>query len=107
MAARRNDGQACESGLWVMVALAVVLVMMRFFGNAAGHLKFRWDDNAYGSLIWIILGTHLTYLLAAGRSFSSWCSGLSGIRLIPSMAWMSPYWEATGIGRRQRGLRVI
>ena len=30
---------------------------MRFLEMQLGHLKFRWDDNAYGSIIWTILGT--------------------------------------------------
>jgi heme/copper-type cytochrome/quinol oxidase subunit 3 len=42
---------------------------MRFLEMTPDRLKFRWDDNAYGSLIWVILGTHMTYLLAAAAEF--------------------------------------
>ena len=43
------------SGLCGAAAIAV-----RFYEFAGIH--FRWDDNAYASLVWSILGLHLTYL---------------------------------------------
>jgi heme/copper-type cytochrome/quinol oxidase subunit 3 len=69
MASRRHEGKRVKLGLWLMVAIGAALVALRFFEMQPSHLKFRWDDNAYGSVIWIILGTHLTYLLAAVAEF--------------------------------------
>jgi cytochrome c oxidase subunit III len=63
MAARRDEGRKVKFGLWFMFAVAMVVVILRFFEMTPSHLKFRWDDNAYGSIIWVILGTHLTYML--------------------------------------------
>lgn len=69
MAARRQDAPKVKIGLWVMVAIAAALTAMRFMEMQPEHLKFRWDENAYGSIIWVILGTHLTYLLGALAEF--------------------------------------
>jgi cytochrome c oxidase subunit 3 len=69
MAARRNDEGGVKRGLWVMLAIGIALIALRFFEMQSSHLKFRWDDNAYGSIIWTILGLHLTYLLGAAAEF--------------------------------------
>jgi cytochrome c oxidase subunit I+III len=69
MAARRNDGKRVKQGLALMIAIGVALIVMRFFELRPGHLKFRWDSNAYGSIVWMIIGTHFTYLLAAVAEF--------------------------------------
>jgi cytochrome c oxidase subunit III len=49
--------------LWVAVASAfgVAMVVFRAFDFAALHT--RWDDNAYGSVTWAILGFHGALLL--------------------------------------------
>jgi heme/copper-type cytochrome/quinol oxidase subunit 3 len=67
MAARRENRRQVVIGLWFMLAVTIVAIVMRFYEFQ--HLKFRWDDNAYGSITWTILGTHLTYLLGAGAEF--------------------------------------
>jgi heme/copper-type cytochrome/quinol oxidase subunit 3 len=35
----------------------------------SGGVYFWWNDNAYASIVWLILGLHLTYLLAATLEF--------------------------------------
>jgi heme/copper-type cytochrome/quinol oxidase subunit 3 len=70
MAARRNDGPAVRRGLALILAVGVILIALRFFELRPSQLKFRWDENAYASIVWIILGTHLTYLLAAVAEFA-------------------------------------
>ncbi len=69
MAARRDDAPRTKVGLAVMLAVSLVAIALRFVECRPAHLKFRWDDNAYGSLVWVILITHLTYLLAAAAEF--------------------------------------
>jgi heme/copper-type cytochrome/quinol oxidase subunit 3 len=69
MAARRDDARRVKIGLTFMFLVAATAVTLRFFEMQQSHLKFRWDDNAYGSVIWVILGLHLTYLLAAMLEF--------------------------------------
>ena len=69
MGARREQAARVKVGLLAMLVIALAAVAMRFFELNPAHLKFRWDQNAYGSIIWVILGTHLTYLLAAAAEF--------------------------------------
>jgi heme/copper-type cytochrome/quinol oxidase subunit 3 len=69
MAARRQEAGRVKVGIWIMVAIAAAITAMRFFEMSPDRLKFRWDENAYGSIVWVILGTHLTYLLGALAEF--------------------------------------
>lgn len=69
MAARRNDAKKVKAGLWLMLAVSVVLCVLRLLEMRESHLKFRWDENAYGSILWWILGMHLLYLLSAAGEF--------------------------------------
>ena len=69
MAARREEAGKVKAGLWIMLAVSLAMIALRFLEMQSSHLKFRWDDNAYASVIWVILGTHLTYLLAAAAEF--------------------------------------
>lgn len=67
MAARRRDRWLTALGLAVMFVVACVAIDLRFHEFSATH--FRWNDNAYASIVWTILGMHLTYLIAAGLEF--------------------------------------
>ena len=51
-------------GRWLMavVALGVVAIVLR--GFEFGALHTRYDSNAYGSITWLILVTHLAHLIA-------------------------------------------
>ena len=69
MAARREEAGRVTLGLVVMLAIGLALIALRFLELQSYHLKFRWDDNAYASVIWVILGTHLTYLIAGAAEF--------------------------------------
>jgi cytochrome c oxidase subunit III len=48
-------------GLLLVVLLGIAAIVLRCYEFPA--MKFRWDDNAYGSTVWAILGLHLTYLI--------------------------------------------
>ena len=52
-----------KTGLWVMCCSAVALVttILRGFEFAAVNTSF--DDHAYGSLVWLMLGLHGTLIL--------------------------------------------
>ena len=44
---------------WLLIGIAaIVLRFMEFWS-----LQFRWDDNAYGSITWTLLGLHLMHLI--------------------------------------------
>lgn len=73
--ARRMEERATKVGLWVMFGVSVVAIVLRAFELPG--LKFRWDDNAYGSIVWTTMVMHLTYLIAAAIEFlvmAAWVS---------------------------------
>jgi cytochrome c oxidase subunit 3 len=51
-------------GRWLLVVFAcgIGAIVLRGFEFAALHT--RYDSNAYGSITWFILGTHLAHLIA-------------------------------------------
>ena len=44
-----------------MSAIGVATVGIRFWEFT--QLYVRWDQNAYGSLLWLLLGLHYTHLI--------------------------------------------
>jgi len=53
-----------EIGRWLMlvVAFGLAAIVLRAFEFRGLHT--RYDSNAYGSITWFILGTHLAHLIA-------------------------------------------
>jgi heme/copper-type cytochrome/quinol oxidase subunit 3 len=49
--------------LWMVVCLvfAVAFLVVRVFEFKA--LKTSWDENAYGSVVWMLMGLHTTHLV--------------------------------------------
>jgi heme/copper-type cytochrome/quinol oxidase subunit 3 len=47
--------------LIVMCAFGIVLVGVRFY--EFWSLNVRWDQNAYGSIIWLLLALHATHIV--------------------------------------------
>lgn len=60
-AAERLDLGAIRRWLIVCVALAVVSLVFRAF--EFGALNVWWDTNAYGSIVWFLLGMHTAHTL--------------------------------------------
>lgn len=60
-AARRQDLGKVRIGLVAMSLIGLVACAVRVFEFPA--LNIRWDDNAYGSLQWLLLGLHATHLV--------------------------------------------
>ena len=61
-AADRVDAKAVQRALGIATLLTAVAVVLRVFEFHA--VNVRWDDSAYGSIVWLILGFHSTLLLA-------------------------------------------
>ncbi|WP_431323295.1 cytochrome c oxidase subunit 3 [Rhizobium sp. YTU87027] len=59
--ARRRDLKRVRIGLLVMSVLGTLPLIARFFEFTV--LAVWWDDNAYGSIIWVMLGLHTTHIL--------------------------------------------
>jgi cytochrome c oxidase subunit 1/cytochrome c oxidase subunit I+III len=60
-AARRGDNRIAQIGLTVCVICGGAAMVLRGFEFSA--MQFRWDSNAYGSVVWFMLGMHALHLL--------------------------------------------
>jgi heme/copper-type cytochrome/quinol oxidase subunit 3 len=58
--ALRMNCRAVQLGLIGCLALGIAAIWLRF--HELWQLNFRWDDNAYGSIVWTTIGLHLTHL---------------------------------------------
>jgi cytochrome c oxidase subunit I+III len=60
-AAERNDRAGAR--LWLAVCLAFALVFLIVRGLEFSTLNVSWYTNAYGSVVWLLLGLHTTHLI--------------------------------------------
>lgn len=60
-AAEREDLLTVKVGLIISIAFAIAFIVIRAF--EFGALNCRWDTNAYGSVVWTLLGLHATHLI--------------------------------------------
>jgi len=59
---QRNQ-RAVKVGLVVSVLFGIASILLRF--QEFQGLHFKWNDNAYASIVWTILGMHLAHLITA------------------------------------------
>jgi cytochrome c oxidase subunit 3 len=59
--AKSKDLVKVRRGLIAMSALGVLPLIVRAYEFPSLHVK--WDDNAYGSVLWMMLGLHTTHLI--------------------------------------------
>lgn len=57
----RRDIGAMRLGLSVAAAMSLAATVLRYFELRA--LNVRWDENAYGSVAWLVVGAHATLLV--------------------------------------------
>jgi heme/copper-type cytochrome/quinol oxidase subunit 3 len=50
-----------QRGLLICLLIGLAAIVLRSF--EFGAVKFRWDSNAYGSIVWFILGMHMLHLI--------------------------------------------
>jgi cytochrome c oxidase subunit 3 len=60
-AAERMDLGALRMWLAVAIGFAIVFSVIRIFEFQA--LNVWWDSNAYGSIVWVLLGFHTTHVI--------------------------------------------
>lgn len=60
-AGRHGDLRRVRIGLVAMSAIGLLTLAVR--AMEFGALNCRWDDNAYGSIVWVMLGLHATHLI--------------------------------------------
>lgn len=59
--AKRQDLPRVRLGLVVMSVFGILPLIPRWYEFAA--LNVLWDSNAYGSVVWLLLGLHTTHLI--------------------------------------------
>ena len=59
-AAEREDLRAVRIGMTICMALSIAFLIVRIFEFPA--LNTRWDLNAYGSIVFMLLGLHTAHL---------------------------------------------
>ncbi|MDB5375739.1 MAG: cytochrome-c oxidase subunit 3 protein [Rubritepida sp.] len=59
--AGRGDLRRVRIGLVIMTLLGAVALVPRIYEFPAMHVM--WDSNAYGSVVWTLLGLHTTHIL--------------------------------------------
>lgn len=59
--ARDHRLKHVQAGLVLMCLLGIAPLVLRIFEFPA--LKVTWDQNAYGSITWLLLGLHTTHIL--------------------------------------------
>ena len=60
-AGEKLDRAGVQLWLTVMLALAVLILMVRAFELTA--LNVRWDSDAYGSIVWMLMVLHTVHLI--------------------------------------------
>lgn len=60
-AAQRLDLPRTRLWVWISVLLAVAFLITRTFEFTT--LNVWYDDNAYGSIVWMLLGTHTVHVV--------------------------------------------
>lgn len=58
--ARRYELRAVQTGLALMTLIGVAMLVLRALEFTA--LDVRWDTNAYGSIVWVLLALHTVYM---------------------------------------------
>ena len=61
VSARRGRRSSVQIALVICLLCGITAIVFRSFEFSA--VQFRWDSNAYGSVVWFILGMHLLHLL--------------------------------------------
>jgi len=59
--AERYEYRKVCLGLWLCTAFGVLLMAVRVGEFAT--LNVRWDTNAYGSVVWMLMGLHTSHLI--------------------------------------------
>jgi len=59
--AERSELAKVQVGLIIMTLFGIAPLTLRIFEFRALHIS--WDSNAYGSVVWIMLGLHTTHVL--------------------------------------------
>jgi cytochrome c oxidase subunit III len=62
ISARRRNPRSAKIAIVITLIFTLSAIVLRYY--EFDSLYFKWNDNAYGSITWMILGMHLLHLLA-------------------------------------------
>jgi cytochrome c oxidase subunit 3 len=65
---------------WLLVATAFSVVITVLRGFELPRIEFRWDQHAYGSAFWLVLGIHITHLVSGVVDFGMTAALMYGAR---------------------------
>lgn len=55
--------QRARAALWVVVCVVLAAVFLALRALEFTALNISWNENAYGALVWFLLGLHTTHLI--------------------------------------------
>jgi cytochrome c oxidase subunit 3 len=93
-AAERSDLRCVRVGMAICVGFGLVALLVRIGEFAT--LNVRWDTNAYGSIVWMLMGLHTTHLItdtwdSIVLTVLMWTGPLEGKRFV-DVAENAGYW---------------
>jgi heme/copper-type cytochrome/quinol oxidase subunit 3 len=63
----RGDPRTATRAVAIFLGLGAICIAVRF--REFNALHFRWDDNAYASIVWTTIGLHLLHLIVGVLEF--------------------------------------
>jgi cytochrome c oxidase subunit III len=60
LSARKRNAGAVKIAVVITLLFNIAAIVIRYYEYDALH--FKWNDNAYGSITWMILGMHMLHL---------------------------------------------
>jgi cytochrome c oxidase subunit III len=64
ISARRRNVGAIKIGLIVTLSFNIAAFIIRYYEFDSLH--FKWNENAYGSITWMLLGMHMLHIIVLG-----------------------------------------
>ena len=64
LSARRRDVRSIKIALVLTLTFNIAAFFIRYYEFDSLH--FKWNDNAYGSITWMILGMHFLHIIVLG-----------------------------------------
>jgi heme/copper-type cytochrome/quinol oxidase subunit 3 len=64
ISARRRDARSIKIAIVITLAFNIAAFFIRYYEFDSLH--FKWNDNAYGSITWMILGMHMLHIIVLG-----------------------------------------
>jgi cytochrome c oxidase subunit III len=64
LSARRRDVKSIKIAIVITLAFNIAAFFIRYYEFDSLH--FKWNDNAYGSITWMILGMHFLHIIVLG-----------------------------------------